>query len=596
MSFIPYGVLGQNVEHQGGATFRQGLGIPTSVGNDPPLFSDSATQIRYNEDDKVIQYWENGNAEWKSLASTDEVNSGSIIVEDYATMMIIVNSAISGNSQKPLSILVLEDEDKNKENTIYKFFPNTPASESILKYIPSEEELPNQQAKVYRLAKGCLLGDSITGQHKTFTGGIQNTGAQGFWNWGNWFLGAPYDFSQNLGVSGDYSINIFSRIWQINPDIDAVFILTGINDLLAFSSSSNAGQITAEINRLIGASGVFTLGLTKLKEMGKKVAICTIPPNSAFNNASDARIPVLDAVNAWILTTPTLGLSDAAVDLFTALWDTTQPTIRVFKTNYSYDGTHLTNRGGFAGGLLCKAAIEEIYYKANSVSYKYDGFNNQISQISQFRTVPGVASTISYGSGVLASGWRSLNSGSGTPTLVLSQVNYTPNSNYIGPAKIAVGQDEKWQKLVITNAVSGSTIRLQLQAANVLPNNGIPGISAGDIFFATVEVLVENPVNLNEILLKSQCSFVNGTAPVDQSYSSSSTEVRSIAGISSNAQTDYAFESGFRAILATDPVRVPENISSATPITANIQLDAVFNGVGSADVYYARACYWRKQF
>lgn len=447
---------------------------------------------------------------------------------------------------------------------------------------------PNTQ-----IAKAALLGNSMTAQHRSYVGGIMNDGAQGFWNWGNYFLGAPFDFRQNLGVSGDLAQNTFSRIWQINPDIDIVFVSEGINDLLGFSSSSNSTQIADEITRLIG---VFTQGLTDLKAMKKQVVICTIPPNAAFSSSSDARIQVLDAVNAWILGTVASGLSIATVDLFTALWDSTQPTLRLFKTGYSYDGTHLTNKGGLAGGLVCKPEMATAYQYTRTKSTLYDGFNNQISQISQFRTVSGVTSTMTYGSGVLASGWRSLNSGSGTPTLVLSQVAYTANPDYIGPNSLIAAQDEKWQKLAITNTVSGSTLRLQLAAGTALTNNGQPGISAGDQIFATVEVMVENPVNLNEILLKCQCSFVSGTSPVDQSYSSSTTEVRSVAGISSNSQTDLAFESGWRGVFVTNPVRVPENISSTTPITAQIQLDAVFNGVGSADVYYARACYWRKQY
>lgn len=158
---IQQGYLGQNIEQQGATTFNQGLGIPSGGGNTAPLFPDSGVQIRYNTDDKVIQYWESGNAEWKTLADTDEVNSGSVIVEDYATMMIIVNSAIASSSKKPLSFLVLNDEETNKEQTVYLFFPNEPSSDSVLKYIPSSEDISSSLDFIDPKSFG-VVGDGIT--------------------------------------------------------------------------------------------------------------------------------------------------------------------------------------------------------------------------------------------------------------------------------------------------------------------------------------------------------------------------------------------------------------------------------------------------
>jgi lysophospholipase L1-like esterase len=439
----------------------------------------------------------------------------------------------------------------------------------------------------------CLLGDSITGQHVFPTGGVAIQGSQGFWNWGNWLIGAPFHFTQNLGVSGDVAQSIFSRIWQIHSHIDTVFILAGTNDILNFSSTSNSTQISTEIDRLIGTNGVFPLGLSQLKTAGKRVCIATIPPNNAYSSSTDARIQVLDAVNNWILASKTAGGVDEVIDLFTACWDSTLSTTRVFKTNYSTDGTHFTNRAGLAGGQTAITAMKSMYSKAESVSTKFHGKQNQLSLVGQMRAYTSGTSQISYGSGSLANGWRSLNNGTGTPTLVLSNAtSYSMATDYIGPFAKIVGIDEKWQKLTITGAVAGSDIRLQLQTA--LAANGNPGIAYGDEFFVGVDVYLESHTTVKSIYIQGNAAIVSGTSPADQPYGSSTSQARTTSGLSSVSATDYAFQSGFRAHLISEAIRIPENVNGASAVSAQVYLDVMFDGAGDAVVYFARPQFWRK--
>jgi lysophospholipase L1-like esterase len=441
----------------------------------------------------------------------------------------------------------------------------------------------------------CLLGDSITLQHFAPVGGATIQGSQGFWNFGNWMIGAPFHFVQNLGVSGDVAANIFSRIWQIQSRIDTVFVLAGTNDINSFSSASNSTQIAAEIDRLIGTSGVFTLGLAKLKYTGKKVCIATIPPNNGWSTSADARIQVLDAVNQWIMASKTAGRVNEVVDLFTACWDSSLSTTRVYKTNYSSDGTHLTNLAGLAGGTAAISAMKNMYAITESVSCRMDEMQNQLALIGQMRTISGVSSTMSYGSGTLASGWRSLNSGSGTPTLVLSNANnYSIGSDYVGPFAQVVGVDEKWQKLTITGAVAGSLIRLQLTGN--LTENAVPGISYGDIYSGGVDVLIESCTALNYVQMSLETFITDGTSPVDQSYATSTNTVRSQAGVNSNAGTDYAYPSGWRGFLISEPVRIPENVNGTVAASAQYYINISFNGAGSAVVYISRPQFWRKYY
>ena len=151
-----------------------------------------------------------------------------------------------------------------------------------------------------------LIGDSITGQHFSIAGGGNpRSGVQGPWNWANWLVGSPFVFEQVCGASGGVASDIFARVAQIPPRVGTVFVLAGTNDIIAVSSSANSATRDAAVAALTGA---ILAGLQALRTMGKKIAIATVPPNAAYT-AGDSRIDVLDRVNAWIATTPALGVA-----------------------------------------------------------------------------------------------------------------------------------------------------------------------------------------------------------------------------------------------------------------------------------------------
>lgn len=442
----------------------------------------------------------------------------------------------------------------------------------------------------YRL--GAVLGDSLASQHLVAYMAGAGPGTQGYWAWANALLGSPFTL-RNFGYPGATVEDVFSRGWQIPPVIDCVFITAGTNDVLALSSGASAGQVTTEYQRI---TGIMAAGIAQLKAAGKRVALSTIPPNSAYSSGADSRISLLAQVNAWI----NARIADGTVfgfDLFAAIWDSAQPTLALFGGSglYTSDGTHLTNVGGYVGGKAARACVAAMYAASGSIGFDpYDGADNALFNISQMRTISGLSSTITYGSGTLASGWRSLNSGSGTPTLVLSNADqYTASSVYVGPwAQRTPTTAERWQKLEITGAISGSIIRLQL--ATQLSGAAWPqGIMPGDTMMPEFEVMVEDPVALAYVGGQVEMNFSAGTSPVDQPYSSATTYARSSTGIMANGGTSVAMPEGFRCVWRGNPVRAPENISTSA-VTAHFQLNVGFNGAGSANVYVARAAAWRR--
>jgi hypothetical protein len=454
--------------------------------------------------------------------------------------------------------------------------------------------------------RGCfkpayLLGDSITNQHGNLGGGIHVAGIQGFWNWANWLVGAPFDFT-NLGSGGATSAEIYSRIWQIPTDVNTAFCLTGTNDVNALSPTANAGAISALADSLIGPSGAIFLGLSRLKAAGKRIAIATIPPNNGWT-AGDSRVTLLDQVNAWIRTTPTLGLADEVLDLFAVCWDETQPTARVFKSGYGNTNespsTHLTSLAGLMGGIAFKNAMKRMYASATGRSTWIDTAVNTLAVVSAMRPVTGIASLISTGgTGTaatdMAGGWRTLR-GAGTPTWTCSLENYLANEDFVGPMASMVGFNERWQRVLTNSSAAADNIRVMLNTTYPLTaGNNLGGIDKGDVLMAGCEVWVQNPTALARCELTFSAFFTSGTAPADRAYGSSTTTVRAHAGLATSNPQYPGLTQGFRAYMRTPQVRIPENVTDAA-VSGQFFMDAIFAGADSTcDVRWARPALWRK--
>jgi len=438
---------------------------------------------------------------------------------------------------------------------------------------------------------GALLGDSITGQHAAIGNGLPIVGSNGPWNWANWLVGAPFDLDWNGGVAGAVAADIFARAWAVPGNISAVFVIAGTNDVLAVSSSANLAARNAAVAAL---TGTIAAGLAALRSAGKVIAIATIPPNNAYT-AGDSRIDVLDRVNAYIATLPSLGLADAVMDLFTACWDSAAPTTRVYKTSYnsSADGTHLSNLAAQAAGISFMAGMRTMYRLAGSGSPVLDTATVPLLYHSSMRAISGGTSIISTGgSGTpatdQASGWRSLRN-SGSPTWVCSIVDRPTPSDWVGPMA-AVFPGEKMQRYEITAGASGDIMRTMLAA--VLAANTPTGISYGDTIALGADVLVESPVALTRTTVLTEASITQGTSPVDQTYQGTAYQ-RTSAGINSNSLTDYALPAGYRAYMRSRKVRIAENVNGTAAITAQVFLDAAFNAAGSATVSWGRPMLWR---
>lgn len=433
---------------------------------------------------------------------------------------------------------------------------------------------------------GALLGDSITGQHAAFGTGNPWTGSQGPWNWANWLVGAPFDLDFIAGVSGAVAVDIFARAWTIPPTIPVVFVIAGTNDVLAVSSSANLAARDAAVTAI---TGTIAAGLAALRSVNKVIAISTIPPNNAYT-AGDSRIDVLDRVNAYIATTVSLGLADAVMDLFTATWDSTAPTTRVYKTGYSNDGTHLTNLAGYTAGASFISSMQNLYAISSGASSWFDQLLLPCQQFSTMRVISGISSTISTGgSGTaatdMAAGWRSLRN-AGTPTWVCSIVDRTTPTNWVGPMAV-MGGSEKMQKYVITATAASDVVRTQLATA-LAANSSAAALSFGDTIAFGAEVMVESPVNLTQTKIETDIFNTAGTAPADQPYGTISTATRAKAGLSSVAGTEYPYVEGYRAYMRTRRVRLPENVNGTVALSGQLYMDAAFNAAGSSTIYWGR--------
>ncbi len=440
-----------------------------------------------------------------------------------------------------------------------------------------------------------LLGDSITVRATLGSGTppANSVSAIAPFNWANWLLGAPFVFAQNLAVSGDITKGVMSRVSAVHPSIQCVFVMTGTNDVNSMSAAANQATIDSTFTTV---SGQIASGISALTAAGKKVVLCTIPPNNALTPNTDSRIQLLDRLNAYIAT-----LASANVfisDVFTAMWDSTQATVRLAKTNYlNADGIHPTNLGAYYAGKATMTAAAQAYAYSSPNVNLYQGFQFCRPLYSEFRrSTGGTAGTISAGSGTIADGWRCLqNAGTATFTVDATQ-SYTANAAFIGSwAAQPISPDAYWQVFNVTAAAASDNPRLRLPASTDLNQGGNlqDGCFGGSEFFVEFEVVVSSPVNLQEVSVGVEGTFTVGTSPADQAYSGT-TYIRYKAGTAGDSSSSAkAMDEGYRAVLRTGIVRIPENISTSSVYVIPF-VDMIFNGTGSATVSIGRPRIWHK--
>lgn len=436
-----------------------------------------------------------------------------------------------------------------------------------------------------------LLGDSIMRRNLDDTLVTMVLPMGGIMNWANWMLGSPFVVEHNSSVSGDMTNSTLSRISLIPDAVEAVGILVGINDLLSFSSASSQAQIDAKFTAL---SGSFLTSIKSLKNAGKKTLIMTIPPNAAFNTPSDARIQLLDRMNGFLMSQASRSVFIA--DIFSALWDSSQPTLRLFKANTSADGTHTNNNGSQIAGVVVKESARMLFNDCKANRNIYEGFHPQQSLYANFRSgTGGTAPVKTNGTGNLADGWRSINN-AGTATFTLDNTElYTPDATMVGPWPNApIGPEEFWQTFNITSAVANDNPRLRTVT---LPTNlltQVEGVFGGSEYFLEVEAWVSNAVNLRDVSLQAESFFTNGTSPADQAFQGSVSTVARAGSGTSAGLVDAIAASSYRVVYRTPRLRFPENINNVAGVSALASMNMIFTGNGSAVVKFARPRMWHK--
>ncbi len=437
------------------------------------------------------------------------------------------------------------------------------------------------------------LGDSIASRNFLIaTGGLGFSGC-GIYQWCNAVIGAPFVLSTNLGVSGDLTRSIMTRAALIPRRDQIVFVHAGTNDMLAVSSGASAETVSASIATW---SGYLTAGINALRAAGKKVVISTIIPNNAMTLSTDARISWLDQANTFINTLHD-GSSVWVIDAFTPMWDETQPTLRKGKADaLNSDGTHPTMAGCLrvATNATNKSRLAAAFNSCIPNVDIYDGFQPVRSLYGAFRSgTGGQAPVLTAGTGTLGDGWRTLNN-AGTATFTLSNAEaYSLSSDFVGPwAEAPMGIDEKFQAMTVTSAAASDNPYLRNPAATDLTNTTFD-VMGGNLTFAEIEIDVQSPVNLQHAELRYRKFFAAGTSPADQPFWIASTEVYGSCGLSTDhGSTAYAVPTGFRAVLRTPVVRLPENINTTTGQQGQIQVSVLFNGTGSASIRFARPRIW----
>lgn len=440
-----------------------------------------------------------------------------------------------------------------------------------------------------------VLGDSIGNRNFSSGGPVwTSSSAIGIWNCANWIVGAPFVLAQNLAYSGDKVLGIFSRVSSVLSR--CVFVMAGTNDVLAMSASADAATIASNYSTI---SGRISAGVASLVAAGKVVVISTILPNNAFTPNTDSRITLLDQLNAFISTLAITG-KVFIVDGFTALWDSTQPTVRVAKSGaLNADGTHPTSAGALLFGAAAKTAMRSAFSACVPDINIYAGFHQQRMLFNEFRrSTGGVAGTISAGSGTIADGWRCLqNAGTATFTVDATQA-YSVTSDYIGPvATKPVSIDTYWQVFNITAAAASDNPRLRLPGNSDIISTATPlleAICAGSEVFMEMDVEITSPVNLTEVSIGYQVFFTVGTSPVDQAWAGTTYVLTSAGQGTDSSSAATAIPASVRYLLRTPVHRVPENINGTVAITALPYADMKFGGTGSAVVKFGSPRLWHK--
>lgn len=146
------------------------------------------------------------------------------------------------------------------------------------------------------------------------------------------------------GIGGNTIAQMLARfdtdVAPHRPNV--VVVMAGTND----TNSSNLTTMTDYADRMN------TL-LAKCVGIGARLVVCTIPPNNNVSGAPADRKTRVAKINAWLRQwAPAKGIQ--LIDINALLVNPADDTI---KTEYNYDGTHLTEAGYYAAGAKIAAEL-----------------------------------------------------------------------------------------------------------------------------------------------------------------------------------------------------------------------------------------------
>lgn len=305
--------------------------------------------------------------------------------------------------------------------------------------------------------------------------------SQTYWTWTQQFTKNYFRLVSALGVGGDCSHHVLDRIGQIweidawgNAVTDApgyVCVLVGTNDV--GDGSITSGTILSNIAAIA----------SYIKSRGAVPILCTM---TARDSMPAGWFTTMQEVNDGIIE---LGVSDDSiicVDLFSATVNhllSAGATV----TNYTTDGVHLSNLGGYIAGKEIATVLN--YYtggRNGAASSRFAGGQSNKFKNGQFINVGG-----SKGAGItgdVAQYYSGSHTGAGL-TAVASLVSSVGDSN--------------WQRYVCTGASLNESLVHQLLSTNVDTYGTLAamGLVAGDRIYAEVEYSASSAAVVRDITL-----------------------------------------------------------------------------------------------
>ena len=211
-----------------------------------------------------------------------------------------------------------------------------------------------------------LIGDSYIDREMEYT--TDNRTHQTMWGtvmWANFFLGSPLNIVKEMGIGGERTSDIFSRVDRVAayaPKI--IFLSCGINDLKLTvnpGSSIVTGDAYASDSRQVElpyVQGIYEQIIASLVNTGASVFLMAIsPPGNGATNASAQLSYRALLLNRWLQYKAHQSSNLHYVDVHRVTQDATSATGDVRAGHYS-DEIHKSNLGAFYSGKYLAAQLK----------------------------------------------------------------------------------------------------------------------------------------------------------------------------------------------------------------------------------------------